>query len=211
MKKKLMSAVFCILGIGLAMATVVLSLAMRNAPVVMLSGAEDARNCARQLLEAVSLGDYRAAEGLLLGNPSLGADREPKDAVGVLLWDAFTDSVEYTLEGDCYACDEGVAQDITITALDFASVTGVLQDRSEALLTDRVEHAQDMSQIYDEENNYREDFVMDVLYDAAAQALQTDAKTTQRNLTLHMVYSQGQWWVKPDRALIAAISGGTAG
>lgn len=211
MKKKLVAAVFGILGLGLALATVVLSLAMRNAPVVMLSDASAAQECAEGLLDAVCRGNFRSAEGLLLGTPSLGADRQAKDAVGQLLWDAYLDSMEYTLEGDCYACDEGIAQDVTITALDFSSVTGVLKERSEALLTKRVEQAEDISQVYDADNNYREEFVMDVLYDAAAQALQTDAKTTQQKLTLYLVYRQGQWWVKPDRALIGAISGGTVG
>ena len=211
MKNKLIAAVFGIMGICLAVGTVFLSLSMRNAPVVMLSEARGARKCAELLLDAVCRGEYQNAEGLLLGSPDLGADREAKDAVGVLLWDAFTGSMEYTLEGDCYASENGIAQDVTITALDFASVTGVLKERSEALLTERVENAQDMSQVYDADNNYREEFVMEVLYDAAAQALQEDASTTTRELTLHLVYQQGQWWVKPDRALISAISGGTAG
>ena len=211
MKKKLIAAVFCVLGIALALGTVVLSLGMRDASPVMLSEAKGVEECTRMLMDRVCQGDYSGASTVLLGNPNLGADRDAKDAVGQLLWDAFTDSMKYELVGKPYACEDGIGQDIRITALDFASVTSPLKERAEALLTARVETAEDVSQIYDEDNNYREDFVMDVLYDAAEQSLEQDAGVSTWDLTLHLVHSQGQWWVKPDRALIAAISGGTAG
>ena len=76
------------------------------------------------------------------------------------------------------------------------------------MLEKRVEEAADISEVYDENNEYREEFVMDVLYEAARQALEEDAVTRTVELTIQLVYSEGQWWVVADSALLDAISGG---
>ena len=122
-----------------------------------------------------------------------------------------TYSLEYEFNGDFYATDTGIARDVTITSLELASVTENLGSRSQELLARRVEKAEDVSQIYDENNEYREDFVMTVLFDAAYQSLKEDARMTRQRVTLNLVFRQGEWWVLPDSALLSAISGGTAG
>ena len=92
--------------------------------------------------------------------------------------------------------------------MDVTSVTAVLKDRSQALLEQRVEEAEDLEDVYDENLQYREDFVMDVLYDAAVMALKEDAKTITAELTLNLSYQNEQWWIAADRELLDAISGG---
>ena len=52
---------------------------------------------------------------------------------------------------------------------------------------------------------------MDVLYDAAQQALEEDAKTVTYSFTLNLVYANGQWWIKPESALLEAVTGGILG
>jgi hypothetical protein len=162
-------------------------------------------------MTALAEGDFAKAQTILYGNPDLGVDRQPKDEVGQLIWDTFCSSIDYAFTGELYATDKGLARDVAITTLDIASVTGTLKERSQVLLEKRVESAEDVSQIYDEKNNYREDFVMDVLYDAATESLQEDARYLTREITLNLVYQQGSWWVMPDGALIQVISGSTAG
>ena len=49
---------------------------------------------------------------------------------------------------------------------------------------------------------------MQVLYDAAAQALKEDAQTVTVAVTINMIYENDQWWVVSDSALLSAISGG---
>ena len=79
---------------------------------------------------------------------------------------------------------------------------------AKALLEQRVDEAEDLDDVYDENLQYREDFVMDVLYDAAAKALKEDATTTTINLTVKMNYQNEKWWIIADRDLLDAISGG---
>ena len=87
-------------------------------------------------------------------------------------------------------------------------MTAVLKDRSQALLEQRVDEAENLDEVYDDQLQYREDFVMDVLYDAAVAALEEDATTITTELTLNMTYQDGQWWIIADKLLLDAISGG---
>lgn len=205
------SWLFAAAGALLAVLTVVLSLACLNADPILVTVPEDAEQRASALMIALSRGEYDEAEKMLYGNPNLGVDREAADEVGILIWDAFVSSIDYEFSGDFYATDSGIARNVSITALELASVTENLGQRSQALLERRVANAEDVSQVYDENNDYREDFVMNVLYDAAYQSLQEDARYVSREVTLNLVYRQGKWWVMPSQELLSAISGGTAG
>lgn len=174
---------------------------------VLLAPVEEAEAQAQALMDAVAKGDYAAAEKLILGSPKLGVDRDPADAVGVLIWEAFVESYSYELVGDCYATDSGVAQNVKVSFLDISSVTKNLRERSQVLLEARVAEAEDVSEIYDENNDYKEAFVMEVLKDAVTDALNEDALMTGAEFTMNLVYRDGNWVVVSDSALMAAISG----
>jgi hypothetical protein len=135
-------------------------------------------------------------------------DRDPSDPVGVLIWNAFLDSMSYELVGDCYGTEQGLAQNVTFNYMDITSVTAVLKDRSWTLLEKRVDEAEDLYDVYDKNMQYREDFVRDVLYDAAEEALKTDAKMMSVDVTVNMIYQNEVWWITADRSLLDAISGG---
>lgn len=179
-----------------------------NSIPVLLAPVEEAEKRARELMDAVAQGDYATAEALILGNPKLGVDRNPSDAAGVMIWKAFVDSYQYEMVGDSFATDSGIAQKVKVSYLDIGSVTANLRQRSQTLLEERVAQAVDMDEIYDENNDYRESFVMAVLQDAVEDALNEDAKMTGTEFTLNLVYRDGRWVVASDSALMAAISGG---
>ena len=212
MKRTIITSIaFAAAGLTLAAVAVALSLTRLWAAPVLISVPEDAAQCAQDLMDAVSRGDYEAAGELFYGTPDLGADRQPADEVGQMIWKAYEKSFSYEFVGEFYATDTGVARDVSITALELASVTENLKQRSQDLLERRMEKADDVSQIYDENNEYREDFVMNVLFDAVYQSLQEDTRLATETVTLNLVYRRGQWWVMPDASLLSAISGGIAG
>ena len=208
MIKKLLSLIFAIVGIAAAAAAVYLGLSNKDADPVLLVPPEEAKLQVVGLMDAVCEGDFDTANTYLQGQPNLGVDREATDEVGVLIWEAFCDSMSYELVGDCYATEDGLAQNVTISCMDITSVTAVLKDRSQALLEQRVEEAEDLDEVYDDELQYREDFVMDVLYDAAVAALEEDATTMTTELTVNMTYQNEAWWILVDKNLLDAISGG---
>lgn len=206
--RSLFSALFALLGCTAVAAVVYVCVNFPGQPPMLLTQPEAARNTLTAMMDSVCRGDYREASEQIWGNPDFGADREPEDELGVLLWDALLDSMEYELVGECYTTDTGLAQNITFTCLDLNSVTSVLRQRSQALLEQRVQEAEDSGEIYDEENNYREDVVLEVLYDAARISIEEDGKTVTVELTVNLKYRDGRWWVVADKALLDAISGG---
>ena len=208
MMKKILAAVFAVVGICAAAAAVYIGVNCTDRKPELLTPPTVARSKVVALMDAVCEGDYELASQAILGNPSLGVDREASGNVGAMIWNAFQDSLSYELVGECYTTEDGLAQDVTVTSLDIESVTVNLRQRSQTLLEQRVQEAENTAEIYDENNEYREDFVMTVLYDAAVQALEEDAVVQTVSLTIKLVYSNGSWWVVADNALLDAISGG---
>lgn len=205
---KILSALFALLGTLAAVAGIYLSLSFKESGPMLVKRSEAAENQLHGLMYAVKENHFDQVGQMLYGQPEIGADRLPTEDVGVLLWEAFLESLTYELEGGFYATESGVARSVTVTTLDVSSVTGVLRDRAQALLQDRVAHTADADDVYDQNNEYREEFVMAVLYDACKAALETDGKTVTHQITVNLIYENGQWWIMPEEALLEAITGG---
>ena len=208
MIKKLLSVVFAVIGIWAAVTAVNLGMSNKDADPVLLEPPLEAKHQVTGLMDAVCQGDFDTASTYLQGQPNLGVDREATDEVGILIWEALCDSMSYELVGECYVTDDGLAQSVKLTCLDITTVTATLKERSQTLLEQRVEEAERVEDVYDENFQYREDFVMDVLYDAAVAALKEDAKTMTTELTLNLSHQGENWWIIADRELLDAISGG---
>ena len=205
---KYFAGMFALLGIAVAAATVWLCLQSLDKEPILLRRPDAAVSRVDDLFRAVSEDDYTAASRLIYGEPDLGGDREHMEKISAMIWDAYVGSLTYELVGDCTATANGVAQKVTISYLDIGSVTEGLQERSRTLLQQRVAEAEDVEEIYDEHNDYRQDFVDAVVTDAAREALSRDARYLETELTVELVYLRGQWWILGDRDLMQAISGG---
>lgn len=179
-----------------------------NAGPILLAVPAQARSQAVAVMDAVCGGDFDAASGNMLGNPDLGMDAAVEGDVARLLWDAYLGSMSYELVGEAYATEKGVAQKVAFTSLSLDSVTADLNQRSRTLLEQRMQEAEDTADIYDENNEYREDFVMSVLYDAAVAALAENGELVTRELTIELQYQDGRWWVVADKLLLDELFGG---
>lgn len=198
--------------LGLAAAALLVwsvSLAFRSldAPVRLSEAPQEAMDCSQALMDAVAAGDFEAAGQLLYGQPDLGAQGEPEDLLGKLVWEKFRNSISYEFTGACYATDSGICRDAVITTLDISAAAPGLKGRVRQLLDEKVAQAEDMSQLYDENNNFREDMVMEIYHQAVTEAVAQDTPAIQRQVRLSLIFREGQWWVVPDQALLAAISG----
>jgi len=202
------SVIYGIAGLFLAAACVFLALQNRDASPVLVQQPQAAMDRVHTMLDALCDGNYGAVSGCLYGQPDLGMDREAEDPVGRLFWEALADSFAYDAGGELHATDSGVSLNVTVSALDLSSVTENLKERAKTIMEQRIAQAQDVDEIYDENNEYREDFVLDALYTAAQEALEQDARQTSWELTLNLVYENGQWWIMPEQDLLRAISGG---
>lgn len=206
---KLFALFFALVGIAVASATLWLCMQSLEKEPVLLHRPELAVSRVEELMHAVSEDDYTAASRLLYGEPDLGGDREHMEKISAMIWNAYVDSFSYELVGECTPTATGVAQKVNVSYLDIASVTDGLQERFRTLLQQRVAAAEDVEEIYDENNNYRPDFVDGVVTDAAREALREDGDYVETELTVELVCIRGQWWILPDQTLMQVISGGT--
>lgn len=200
-----------IAGVVLMVGSVGLALKSLNAPVKLAGVPEEAMACSEQLMEAVARGDYAAAGELLYGRPNLGVDRLPEDELGKQVWQKFLDSISYEFTGDCYATDSGISRDAVITTMDIYEAAPGLHDRIQTELQRRVAEAEDMTQLYDEDNNFREEMVQQIYAQAVEEAVKENTPSIRREITMNLIYRDGKWWVVPDQALLKAISGNMIG
>ena len=206
-KNKASFWIFGALAVLLAVAALLICLTQRNAVPRLFGKTEGAEKCARAMMDCISRGDYAGASAYLYGTPSLGIGDQRETPAAECVWDAFVSSMECRSRGSCYATDAGVAMDFTVSGLDIPSLTQELKQRSAAVLEARVEAAENMSQVYDSNQQYREDFIQSVLEEAAREAVAA-VSPVENAVTVQLVYEGNQWWVVPDSALMTAISGG---
>ena len=208
MVRKIAAALFALLAVAAAVLGIHGALSNMESEAVLVEVPAAAREQALDMMDALCRGDYSAIASVLYGQPELGMDRAPADDVGALILNAYQESLDYGMERDCYVTDQGVALDITVTYLDVSSVTKNLRQRTRTLMEARVAAAEDPSLVYAAGGEYQEAFVMEALYDAAAQALEEDAATVKAKLTLECVFENGHWWIVPADGLMKVIGCG---
>lgn len=207
---KFFAGIFGAIGTVLLVGSIGLCLFSLNAPVRMSEMPAGAVECSEQLAEAISQKDYAALEGCIYGQPQLGMEGTIGDTMVFEIWNVFENNLTFSYQGECYVKDAAIFRDATVTYLEVASVTEKLQTRAHTLLTQKVEAATDMAELYDESGEFREDLVIQVLYEALDQACQEDAHFVTQNVTVELVHRDGQWWAVPDGSLLTALSGGLA-
>lgn len=205
---KFFSVLFGLIGICVAVSAIWLGFYAAEAEPALVTAPESAREQVESMMNSFCSGDYAGASGYLYGEPDLGMDREASNAVGTMIWDAFQESMTYELVGETYATDTGLAQDIRVTALDISAVTAYLAAHTQENLEEQVRSAVDYETVFDENDEYREEFIQEVLRQTAAQALENTDTPVTTEVTLNLVWSDGQWWVVSNAELLKAVSGG---
>ena len=199
---------FALAGICVAVSALWISVYARTAAPVIVQTPEAALVQVETMMDAFCEGDYAAASGCLYGTPNLGMDRDAADSVGVQIWEAFETSMHYELVGECYATDAGLTQKILVTTLDIKAVTDYVVAHARENIETKAQAAKDYDEVFDENDEYREEFIRQVLEETTAAALaQTNASVTTE-VTLNLVWSEGRWWIVSSEELLRAISGG---
>lgn len=210
-KRHMIAGLLTALGIVLIIGTIwMVTFAIETKPVMLIRPVA-AVDRARDMMTAVCSGDYETASRMMYGTPNLGAHPVDSSPAVDLIWEVFLDSLDYTVLGDCYATDSGVAVDISIRYLDVPSTIEGLGIYAQALLSQRIAAAEDSTEIYDENNNFREELVTEILRDATVQVLEDNKKYQEQTIPLYMVFDEGEWWVMPDADLLNVLSGSISG
>ena len=95
----------------------------------------------------------------------------------------------------------------SFTAMDVSAVMGKLPEHTQALVDQKVAGTADLTELYDEENNFREELTSQILREALQQILAQDSQTVTREVTVRLVNRDGQWWVIPHQNLLQMLTG----
>lgn len=196
----------CALAGGLTMAAgIYLGLTAPNRQPVLLETVPDGQQLVSRFMEDVCRGDLSQASGLLLGQPELTIPEEPQTLQGYL-WEQYYDALAYSLVGEVYATHQGLYQDVELEVPELSTVLEQINALTPEILMERIDSAENISQIYNEENEYRPELIESVLMEAGEKAW--DGHTvTRRTIPMKLVYHDQAWWVEPSRELIAVLEG----
>lgn len=200
------AVLFAAAGLMLALTTVGFCLYSLDKPAKILEYPQAASDCTEKLMASLAQGDYAGAGSCLYGQPDLGSGEMPEDPRAALFWQTFLDGISYSFEGDCYARNGGFARQVTVTTPDLTALTADFQTRCQELLSQRIEAATEMSELYDEQNNFRQDLIDQVLEQAAQEAADQADQTKTYEITLELTFWDDRWWVLPNQELLRAMS-----
>ena len=201
------AVIFAIFGVVLMLVTLILCFGSLNASHKVLETPDAAIACADQLVQKIDAGDLTGAAQLMYGQPDLGTEEVPTDAVSALLWEAYREEMTCVPSSKLHLDGNAFVRTVTVTVLDVSSITGSVQARAKVLLEQQVAAATDMAQLYDAENNFRKELVDQVMQQALEQAMQSDSKYLTMEGSFQVIHRDGQWWAVPDQALLNALAG----
>ena len=203
---KLASAVFAVAGTVLLIGSVVMSFVALSKPSTAVAPTQEANDFAQSVLSVLNDGNFADVAGFFYGRPSLELDREPATAEGKQIWNAYRDSITVTADEGCCAEGTTIYQTAQVTALDISEALSRLNGEAAALLSKRLETAEDPAALLDENEEVPQALKDELRCQALTQVL-ADAKTVTTRITFQLMEQDGQWWVLPDQAMLDVLSG----
>ena len=204
---KILSAFFAVMAVALIAATAAGYAYFHQTPPMIQTSQEDAEVRTELLMEALCKADYAAAGESLYGSPELQWDPEAASELGALLWEAYSGSMTYEFSGPCYATGDGRFRDVTVTVLDIPALCQKVGERFQALMEPYLVEVEYGSEAFDENGVLRQEFSEGKLRKAVEQVLLLRNSYASHQITLELVYQNGQWWVMPKQNLIDIVAG----
>lgn len=177
---------------------------------VLLKTDQGAQDRCRYFAQCLRQGDFDSLSQTILGTPQI-TQYGGEEALVQRTWQAYVSSMDCTLEGGLYGTDQGLAQNITLEALDLEDLGARLEEKMPLLLEARMEEARDIAELYDGRNGYRQEVIDQVLLQSLDEVLSQKPQTRETTLTLRLCRSRGQWLIQPEGDLIRFLSGNVAG
>lgn len=202
--KKVLSFLFTFLGVVLLAGTAILAFLGRTMPVALPYVPVEAQKEAKAFAAEINEGNLESLKNRIYGTPEL--EGEFDNPVLTVLWEAYRESFSWDFTGAWYASDSGLCCDASVTVLDIPTLLPQVETVYQELLPRKAEELA-AEQVYGEDGGYDADFVLQVLADATQQVLENSQPQVQREMTLTMICRDGNWYVRPDSALLELFSG----
>ena len=201
------SYIFAGIGILLLLGSVGFLLLNREAPVRIRELPREALAVSDAFAQALNEGDLETAAQLMYGQPDLGVGDVPENPESALVWEAFRSSISFAYSGECTVEQSGFVRTGSITTLDVTTVMEKLPERTQTLIDQKIAAAADLTALYDEENNFREDLTARIQREALQQTLSQDSQSVTREVTVRLVNRDGGWWIVPHQNLLQILTG----
>lgn len=206
MMQRLWKIGFGLLAALLAAATVYLSFAARSTAPIVLEGSREALAAVQAMLEDVKTGDAEKISSHFVPGTDLKEYYQLQNPTANRLIAYVWDNLEAEILSDAYAESGALAVDLKIAAPDAAAMTQQMQKLAAPLLNAAVDEAVDVDAIMDENNQYRESFLQEVLL-KAVDAAAAFAAPKEQTVTVHVQCREGLWEILPEDGIINALSG----
>lgn len=199
--------VFACIGVLLLVGSMVFFLWNRDADVRVAQLPREAVSASEDFVRVLNDGDLEAAAQRMYGQPDLGIGGDMETPESSLLWEAFCSSIVLEMTGEWEVEQSALVRTGTVTYLDVSAVLEKLPERVQTLLDQKIAAAEDLSEIYDEQNEFRKELVDEILEKALQQALSQDGEPVIGEVSLKLVNRDGNWWVVPSQNLLQILSG----
>lgn len=197
---------FGILGLLLMLGTAVLCFGSLDAPV-WAEVPREVKECAEEAVRLLDEGDLNAAADMFYGNPRLGTDRDLSEEAADV-WEIFCEGISCELTSEVYVSGSSYAADAVITVPKISSITDTITEHGKRLLDERIAVAEKMAELYDENGEFRQDLINEVMDQATELAFGEEPEMLTFETTFGFVYQAKRWQAVPDQTLMRALHGG---
>lgn len=163
-----------------AAAALLLSFIGNEKGILFAKPKKDPQLVAVEFLEALKSGDYEKVNSVLGGWSGFGLETEPETEEGRFMLSLLRNSYDYSLSGDCARKNIIAQQKILFTRLNVEQISAEAASGTEESYLSALNRAAE-----NVENYYTSDI-----------------------LDIYLEYSNGEWKIIPDSALVAALQGG---
>lgn len=205
-KRRILAAFFGILAAAGAAVTLMLALTARGRQTMMLKEDPRVMTCAQNFLDKLCDMDLEGASAELLGAPELNMVSD-QDGVKKILWDRYWGGLEATLEGKTYAQGSFLTVNARITYPDMDAVIRQMGELTQTRLRQRVDEAENVSEVYNTDGGYRQEILDEVLVQAARTAAEQTTAVCEKSIALKLAYDGEDWKIIPGKELRSLLSG----
>ncbi len=166
--------------------------------------------CADRFLNFVCQGKEAEAVAIQSSEETLFVSPQNPGEVEEIMISALRNSYSYSLNNPEPATETHAQVSATVNYLELSKIVPDINTYVNSKLADIVENSR-KSEVYDENDNYRQD-VLDAVYEEAVKKILTEPEKyySSSDIVLDMDYSDGTWKVAPNQALKLALAGGSA-
>lgn len=160
--------------------------------------------------DALISGDYTTAYSCLSDYTGLGLEVAPDDENAAQIYEALKASYEYTLSGSAKVDKLSATQSVRFKYLDLESLEDSVEDGVMRNL-EKIVKSRPGSEVYDENNKYLPSVTAEA-YSASLQSVLSHANSyyTADTIDIDLTYSNGQWLIVTNQAMLNALMGGVA-